>query len=68
MEGTEYDPIFSEEELKILSRYVSDPKSDIFVLLPALYGLGGALFARYSRAPVGLESDYSKNSQMKKES
>lgn len=53
MQGTEYDPIFTEEELSILSRYVSDPSSDIFTFLPTLYGLGGAVFARYSRAAGG---------------
>src|SRR3989344_1035957 len=53
MQGTEYDPIFTQEELNILSRYVSDPNSDIFVLLPTLYGVGGAVFARYSRAAGG---------------
>lgn len=53
MQGTEYDPIFTKEELSILSRYVSDPNSDIFVFLPTLFGLGGAVFARYSRAPGG---------------
>src|SRR3989338_3068666 len=54
MQGTEYDPIFTQEELNILSRYVSDPDSDIFVLLPTLYGVGGAVFARYSRAAGGV--------------
>src|SRR3989344_8816323 len=53
MQGTEYDPIFTLEELNILAKYVSDPNSDIFVFLPTLYGLGGAVFARYSRATGG---------------
>ena len=53
MQGTEYDPIFSDEEIEILKRFVTDPRSDIFCLLPALSGFSGALFARYSRAPGG---------------
>lgn len=53
MQGTEYDPIFTAEELNILDKYVSNPNSDIFVFLPTLYGLGGAIFARYSRAAGG---------------
>ncbi|MBI2627087.1 MAG: FAD-dependent thymidylate synthase [Parcubacteria group bacterium] len=53
MQGTEYDPIFSKEEVEILAEYVSDPSADIFVFLPSLYGVGGAVFARYSRAAGG---------------
>ena len=30
MQGTEYDPIFSDEEIEILKRFVTDPRSDIF--------------------------------------
>ncbi len=53
MQGSEYDPIFSPEEIEILKQYVTDPRSDVFCLLPTLSGFGGALFARYSRAPGG---------------
>ena len=53
MQGTEYDPIFTKEEVEILTEYVSDPNADIFVFLPSLYGVGGAVFARYSRAAGG---------------
>ena len=53
MQGSEYDPIFSSEEIEILKQYVTDPKSDVFCLLPTLSGFGGALFARYSRSPGG---------------
>lgn len=53
MQGSEYDPIFSPEEVEILKQYVTDPRSDVFCLLPTLSGFGGALFARYSRAPGG---------------
>ena len=51
MEGTVYDPIFSEEEKSFLKKYVSNTDGDIFVFTPALAGLGGAILARYSRAP-----------------
>ncbi len=53
MQGNEYDPIFSPEEIEVLKQYVTDPTSDVFCLLPTLSGFGGALFARYSRAPGG---------------
>ena len=53
MQGNDYDPIFSPEEIGILRQYVTDPESDVFCLLPSLSGFGGALFARYSRAPGG---------------
>src|SRR3989344_3479414 len=53
MEGTVYDPIFTPKEMGILSRYVSGVESDIFVFKPALAGLVGAVFARYSRAAGG---------------
>lgn len=53
MQGSEYDPIFSPEEIEILKQYVTDPRSDVFCLLTTLSGFGGALFARYSRAPGG---------------
>lgn len=53
MQGTEYDPIFTQEELGFLAKFVSDPTSDIFIFLPTLYGLAGAIFARYSRAAGG---------------
>ena len=53
MQGSEYDPVFSSEEIEILKQYVTDPRSDVFCLLPTLSGFGGALFARYSRAPGG---------------
>src|SRR3989344_1750277 len=53
MQGSEYDPVFSSEEIEILKNYVTDPRSDVFCLLPTLSGFGGALFARYSRASGG---------------
>ncbi len=53
MQGSEYDPVFSPEEIEILKQYVTDPRSDVFCLKPTLSGFGGALFARYSRAPGG---------------
>ena len=56
MQGSEYDPIFSSEEIEILKQYVTDPKSDVFCLLPTLSGFGGALFARYSRSPGGAKA------------
>jgi thymidylate synthase ThyX len=53
MQGSEHDPVFSSEEIKILKKYVTDPESDVFCLLPTLAGFGGALFARYSRTSGG---------------
>ncbi len=43
---------FTDEELKILSRYVTNPSGDTFcVNIP---GLAGPIYARYSRAVTGL--------------
>lgn len=53
MQGTVFDPVFDKRELEILARFVTDPQADVFCLKPALAGVGGALFARYSRAPGG---------------
>lgn len=56
---------FSEEQEKILMRYVSNTKSNIFVLSNLPEVIKGALFSRYSRSTLGLRSlllkDFIKN-------
>lgn len=47
---------FSENQLKILSRYVTSTKSNIFVLRNLPEVIKGALFSRYSRSILGLRS------------
>ncbi len=47
---------FTENQLKILSRYVSDSKSNVFVLHNLPEVIKGALFSRYSRSSLGLRS------------
>lgn len=43
---------FTEQELEILKKYITNPQSDIFAL-KNLHGIAGAAFARYSRAKGG---------------
>jgi thymidylate synthase ThyX len=45
---------FSEQESKVLSNYVSNLDSDVFVLRNLPEAVKGALFSRYSRSPKGL--------------
>lgn len=47
---------FSESQLKILSRYVTNTKSNVFVLRNLPEVIKGALFSRYSRSSLGLRS------------
>lgn len=47
---------FNESQLKILSRYVTNPSSHIFVLRNLPEVIKGALFSRYSRSNLGLRS------------
>ena len=47
---------FTPEELKILSRFVSNPEGEVFVVNDQeLPGLVGAIYARYSRAAGGFQ-------------
>jgi thymidylate synthase ThyX len=47
---------FTEKELKILSRYVTNTKSHVFVLRNLPEVIKGALFSRYSRSSLGLRT------------
>lgn len=47
---------FSESQLKILERYVTNTSSNIFVLRNLPEVIKGALFSRYSRSSLGLRS------------
>lgn len=47
---------FSESQLKILSRYVTNTSSNIFALRNLPEVIKGALFSRYSRSILGLRS------------
>ena len=47
---------FTEEEINILNRYVSNVSSNIFVLRNLPEVVKGALFSRYSRSTLGLRS------------
>ncbi|MBI5467055.1 MAG: FAD-dependent thymidylate synthase [Candidatus Kerfeldbacteria bacterium] len=45
---------FTEEEQRLLSKYVSDPTGPVYVVYPAaMPGMIGAAYARYSRAKGG---------------
>ena len=52
----QYYEKFTEEELKILRKYVTNTSSNIFVLKNLPEVLKGALFSRYSRSKLGLRS------------
>ncbi|HEY4832868.1 MAG TPA: FAD-dependent thymidylate synthase, partial [Waddliaceae bacterium] len=47
---------FSEAQIRILERYVSNTSSNIFVLRNLPEVIKGALFSRYSRSSLGLRS------------
>jgi thymidylate synthase ThyX len=47
---------FSESQLKILNRYVTHTKSNVFALRNLPEVIKGALFSRYSRSSLGLRS------------
>lgn len=47
---------FSESQLKILGRYVTNTSSNVFVLRNLPEVIKGALFSRYSRSSLGLRS------------
>jgi thymidylate synthase ThyX len=47
---------FSESQLKILNRYVTNASSNVFVLRNLPEVIKGALFSRYSRSILGLRS------------
>ena len=47
---------FTESQLKILNRYVTNTSSNIFVLRNLPEVIKGALFSRYSRSSLGLRS------------
>ena len=47
---------FTEAQLKILERYVTNTKSHVFVLRNLPEVIKGALFSRYSRSSLGLRS------------
>ncbi len=47
---------FTESQLKILERYVTNTRSHIFVLRNLPEVIKGALFSRYSRSTLGLRS------------
>lgn len=47
---------FSEKQIKILERYVSNTSSHIFVLRNLPEVIKGALFSRYSRSSLGLRA------------
>ncbi len=53
MEGYEE---FTENQIKILSRYVTHTSSNVFVLRNLPEVIKGALFSRYSRSSLGLRS------------
>src|ERR1700752_2363069 len=47
---------FTESQLKILHRYVTNTSSNVFVLRNLPEVIKGALFSRYSRSSLGLRS------------
>src|SRR5689334_18004665 len=47
---------FSESQIKILNRYVSNTTSNVFVLRNLPEVIKGALFSRYSRSSLGLRT------------
>lgn len=47
---------FTEHQLKVLKRYVTNPSSHIFVLRNLPEVIKGALFSRYSRSNLGLRT------------
>jgi thymidylate synthase ThyX len=47
---------FTEEQVKILDRFVSNTSSNVFVLQNLPEVIKGALFSRYSRSTLGLRS------------
>src|SRR5260221_1786991 len=47
---------FSEKQIKILERYVTNTSSHIFVLRNLPEVIKGALFSRYSRSNLGLRT------------
>src|SRR5580698_4987589 len=47
---------FTESQIKILKRYVTNTSSNIFVLRNLPEVIKGALFSRYSRSSLGLRS------------
>ena len=47
---------FTESQMKILKRYVTNPSGHIFVLRNLPEVIKGALFSRYSRSNLGLRS------------
>ena len=47
---------FTEDQLKILQRYVTNPRGHVFVLHNLPEVIKGALFSRYSRSNLGLRS------------
>src|SRR5580692_8253006 len=47
---------FTESQLKILQRYVTNTSSNIFALRNLPEVIKGALFSRYSRSSMGLRS------------
>lgn len=47
---------FSENQIKILQRYVTNTSSNVFVLRNLPEVIKGALFSRYSRSSLGLRS------------
>ena len=47
---------FTENQLKILKRYVTNSSSHIFVLRNLPEVIKGALFSRYSRSNLGLRT------------
>src|ERR1700686_505248 len=48
--------VFTESQLKILERYVTNTRGHIFVLRNLPEVIKGALFSRYSRSNLGLRS------------
>lgn len=52
----EFEDNFTEEQISILSRYVTNISSNIFVLKNLPEVIKGALFSRYSRSTKGLKS------------
>lgn len=47
---------FSENQLKVLNKFVTNTKSNVFVLRNLPEVIKGALFSRYSRSSLGLRS------------
>src|SRR4051812_23110856 len=47
---------FSQSQIKILNRYVTNTSSNVFVLRNLPEVIKGALFSRYSRSSLGLRS------------